>query len=71
VRDDNEGNDGDNENESETTRQDEEMMGEKAKSNLIQELSETGLYMSIGVRNMLGTKQRKVRTTETTKLNHL
>jgi len=66
-----EGNDGDDENESETTRQDEETMGEKAKSNLIQEVSETGLYTSTGARNMLGTNRRKVRTTETTKLDHL
>jgi len=66
-----EGNYGDDENESETTRQDEETMGEKAKSNLIQEMSETGLYTSIGVRNMPGTKRRKVRTTETTILDHL
>ena len=46
-------------------------MGEKPRGNLIQEVSETGLYTSIGVRNMLGTKRRKVQTTETTKLNHL
>ena len=66
-----EGNDGDDENESETTRRDEETMGEKAKSNLIQEVSETGLYTSTGARNMLGTNRRKVRTMETTKLDHL
>jgi len=66
-----EGNDGDNENESETTRRDEETMGEKPRGNLIQEVSETGLYTSIGVRNMLGTKQRKVRMMETTILDHL
>jgi len=64
-------NDDDDGNESETTRRDEETMGEKAKSNLIQEVSETGLYTSIGVWNMLGTKWRKVRTTETTILDHL
>ena len=66
-----EGNDGDDENESETMRRDEETMGEKPRGNLIQEVSETGLYTSIGVRNMLGTKRRKVRTTETTILDHL
>jgi len=66
-----EGNDNGNGNESETTRQDEEMMGEKPRGNLIQEVSETGLYTSTGVQDTLGTKQRKVRTTETTKLNHL
>jgi len=64
-------NDDDDGNESETTRRDEETMGEKAKSNLIQEVSETGLYTSTGARNMLGTNRRKVRTTETTKLDHL
>jgi len=64
-------NDGDDENESETIRQDEETMGEKPRGNLIQEVSETGLYTSTGVQDMLGTKLRKVRTTETTKLNHL
>jgi len=69
-RNDEENNDGDG-NKSETTRRDEETMGEKARSNLIQEVSETGLYTSIGVRNMLGTKRRKVRTTETTILDHL
>jgi len=66
-----EGNDNGNGNESEMTRQDEEMMGEKPRGNLIQEVSETGLYTSTGVWDMLGTKRRKVRTTETTKLNHL
>jgi len=64
-------NDDDDGNESETTRQDEETMGEKAKSNPIQEVLETGLYTSTGARNMLGTNRRKVRTTETTKLDHL
>ena len=34
-------------------------MGEKPEGNLIQELLETGLYTSIGVWDMLGTKQRK------------
>jgi len=67
----NEGNNSDNENESETTRRDEETMGEKPRGNLIQEMSETGLYTSTGVWNMLGTKQRKVRMMETTKLDHL
>ena len=46
-------------------------MGEKPGGNLIQEVSETGLYTSIGVRDMLRTKRRKVRTAETTKLDHL
>jgi len=67
----NEGNNDNDENKSETMRQDEETMGEKARSNLIQELSETGLYTSIGVWDMLGTKRRKVRTMETTILDHL
>ena len=58
----NEENDGDNENELETMRWDEETMGEKPRGNLIQEVSETGLYTSTGVRNMLRTKRRKVRT---------
>jgi len=46
-------------------------MGEKPRGNLIQELLETGLYMSTGVQNMLRTKWRKVQMTEATKLNHL
>jgi len=68
---DNEENNGNDGNELETTRWDKETMGEKAKSNLIQEVSETGLYTSIGVQNMLRTKRRKVRMTETTELNCL
>jgi len=46
-------------------------MGEKPRGNLIQEVLEIGLYISTGVWDMLRTKQRKVQTMETTKLDHL